>query len=222
MKRFIPVLVFLAILLSSCGDMGWVTAAPDPFRITPSRQPIIITATPRIIFPTTSLTLPPPPSLTPSMTVTAGPSETVTLTPTSTETFTPTATFTNTPVPLSVTVLGCETGFDVTHGMGEVTNAYVIVANNAGPDLNNACATLSSEDEGRQHPDKTVCVPSLPTGYRVTLKLTIDTTYNINTVVLVTVTSLEEISASANGQACNAIGAFKPADGVIEKVEPIP
>ena len=60
--------------------------------------------------------------------------------------------------------------------MGEVTNAYVTIANNGNGNLANVCATLSSADEGRAHPDKTKCVASLPAGYQVSEKLTIDTT----------------------------------------------
>ncbi len=222
MKKLIPLLALLSLALSACGDLEVVTAGPDPFRITPSRPPVILTATPRIVFPTTSATLPPPPSLTPSLTFTAGPSPTFTLTPTSTETFTPTPTFTNTPVPLTITLLGCDTGFDVSHGMGEVTNAYVIVANHAASNLTYVCATLSSDDEGRAHPDKTVCTQSLPTGFQVTLKLTVDTTYNVNTSVGVTVASNQGIGAAVSGQVCKGIGAFKPPEDTIGVVQPIP
>jgi len=105
--------------------------------------------------------------------------------------------------------------------MGEVTNAYVILANTSGPDLTTVCATLSAADEGRVHPDKTVCVPSLPRGTQVTLKLTIDTTFQVDTIVEVGVLSNEGTmaSASAGGLACRDIGAFKPE--VIGVLQPI-
>jgi hypothetical protein len=220
MKKMTGVFVLLSFILAACGDLGIVTSAPDPFSITPSRQPIIITATPIIVLPSTSATLPFPPSLTNSLDQHPSPSATFTLTfpPPSTETFT----VTNAPLPPTITLLGCDTGFDVSHGMGEVTNAYITVANRFGPDLSNMCATLASADEGRVHPDKTVCVPSLPMGFQVTLKLTIDTTYQVNTIVQVSLTSNEEITTVAGGLACKDIGTFKPADDTLQVVAPIP
>lgn len=222
MKRLIFLLAILTLALSACMNMDPVTAAPNPFSVTPSRPPNILSPTPILIYPTTSATLPPPPSLTPSQMPTAGPSATFTLPPTATETFTPSPTVTNTPEPLAIQLLGCDTGFDVTHGMGEVTNAYVTLVNAAGPDLTTVCATLSSADEGRLHPDKTVCAPSLPRGFQVTLKLTIDTTFQVNTIVQVDVLSNEGIFATAGGLACGDIGAFKPAQKVIGVLQPVP
>ena len=228
MKRLIVILAFLSLVLSACGYIGWVTAAPDIYRITPSRPPTILTLTPVIIYPTTSATLPPPPSFTPIPTLVTDSSptftitSTITVTPTITETSTASPTFTDTPPPLEITLLGCDTGFDVTHGMGEVTNAYVIVANREGPDLTNVCATLSAADEGRVHPDKTVCAPSLPRGFQVTLKLTIDTTFQANTIVQVSLTSDQGLSANGGGLACKDIGAFMPAAEVIGVLQPVP
>jgi hypothetical protein len=209
MKRLIGTLALLALLLTACGDMELVTAAPNPFSITPSRPPAILSPTPLFIYPTTSATLPPPPSLTSSQIPIAEPSPT----------FTPAPTVTNTPEPLTIQLLGCDTGLDLTHGMGEVTNAYITLVNASEPDLTMVCATLSSADEGRLHPDKTVCVPSLPRGYQVTLKLTIDTTFQVDTIVQVDVISNEGIFASAGGLACRDIGAFKPeAIGVLQPI----
>lgn len=221
MKKLTLLLVVLVLSLTACGDMGWVTAAPDIYRITPSRPPTILTRTPVITYPTTSATLPPPPSLTPSLTLATDASPTFTVTTTLTETPSASPTFTVTPAPLAIQLLGCDTGLDVTHGMGEVTNAYVTLVNASGPDLTTVCATLSSADEGRIHPDKTVCVPSLPRGYQVTLKLTIDTTFQVNTIVGVAVTSNDGISATAGGLACGDIGAFKPAQEVIGVLQPV-
>jgi hypothetical protein len=221
MKRLIVVCAILAFSLSACIDMDLVTAAPNPFSITPSRPPAILSPTPLLVYPTTSETLPPPPSLTPSLTLEPGPSPTFTLSPVATEAFTPSPTVTNTPAPLAIQLLGCDTGIDITHGMGEVTNAYVTLVNAAGPDLTTVCATLSAADEGRVHPDKTVCVPSLPRGYQVTLKLTIDTTFQVNTIVDVAVTSNEGMFASVSGQACRDIDVLVPAPEDIGVVMPI-
>jgi hypothetical protein len=225
MKTILPLIVLLTFVLSACGDLGLVTAGPDPFRITPSRPPAILTVTPNIVFPTTSATLPPPPSLTPSATFTTtlavGQSETPTAAPANTDTPTPT-TSTNTPGLLEVSLLGCDTGIDITHSMGEVTNAYVTVANRTGTNLTNLCATLSSNDEGRAHPDKSKCIPSLPTGYQVTWKLTVDTTTNVNTIVTVATASDEGIGMAANEQACTDIGVNIPGDDVLGVILPIP
>ena len=112
-------------------------------------------------------------------------------------------------------------GFDLTHGMGDVTNAYVTIVNVSGLDLTMVCATLSAADEGRVHPDKTVCVPSLPNGYQVTLKLTVDTTFRVNTIMGVNVTTNEGISASVSDMACKDLGTLTPPPEVIGVVEPI-
>jgi len=66
-------------------------------------------------------------------------------------------------------IIGCNTGFDISHGMGEVTNAYVTLQNTGSVDLPNTCGLLRAADEGRPHPDKAKCVDSLPAGYQVTL-----------------------------------------------------
>ncbi len=222
MKRLMLTLAFLSLTLAACSDTEVVTVFPPRNAITPTRPPTILSPTPILIYPTTSATLPPPPSPTPSQTLIAGTSPTFTLPPTATETFTPSPTFTNAPEPLGIQLLGCDTGLDVTHGMGEVTNAYVTLVNASGPDLTTVCATLSSADEGRVHSDKTVCVPSLPRGYQVTLKLTIDTTFRVDTIVQVDVLSNEGIFASAGGLACRDIGTFKPAQEVIGVLQPVP
>lgn len=208
MKYTLPIL--LCLLLASCGPFGAVTSGPNPFAVTPSRPPSIITATPILILPTTSATLPPPPSLTPSSTTEFSPtftstneSPTFTFTPTETASLTPT--FTVAPAPVRLTILGCGTGLDITHGMGEVTNAYVTLVNPSGSTLTNACLTLAAADEGRAHPDKTVCVPALQTGFQVTLKLTVDTTTNTATLVQVALTS-DQLSLPPNPvAACPAL-----------------
>lgn len=221
MRRLIPTILFLMMALTACSDTEIVTVFPPRNAITPTRPPIILSPTPIFIYPTTSASLPPPPSLTPSLTLTPGPTATFTLSPTLTETLSPTPTFTSTPEPLVITLLGCDTGIDVTHGMGEVTNAYIIIANHKGVDLSNPCATLSAADEGRIHPDKTVCADMLPHGFQITLKLTIDTTFRINTIVQVRVVSDQGITASTGKLACGGIGASKPAPEEIGVLQPI-
>jgi hypothetical protein len=112
-----------------------------------------------------------------------------------------------------VGVLGCNTSIDITHGMGEVTNAYVTLKNNTGNDLSNVCTTLFALDEGRVHPDKTVCVPLLGHGQQVTLKLTVDSTYQQNTPIQVEVKSSDALLSRIGQESCTDIGLFAPAPG---------
>jgi hypothetical protein len=214
MKWLAYTLTILAFGLSGCLNTDAVTAAPNPFLITPSRSPYIFTPTPIIVYPTTSQTAPP---TTGTATFTA--EAPATFTPTFTET--PTPTFTLTPENLGITLLGCEAGFDVSHGMGEVTNVYVKLTNSSSPDLTAVCATLSAADENRVHPDKTICVDSLPQGYQTILKLTVDTAFQVSTIVEVTVSSSNGLLQRAGGLACTDIGGVRPPEEKLGVVEPI-
>lgn len=229
MKRLTVSLLVLAWTLAGCFPVGPIpTPLGNPFQSTPTRSPLIVSPTPILVYPTGS------PSVTPSLTATATstniPTETATAAATITDTATPAATDTVTPSPTAsatiapreptVTILGCDADLDITHGMGEVTNAYVTIANPSGPALTNVCATLSSADEGRAHPDKTVCVESLSAGYQVTLKLTIDTTFQAAAAVQASMTSNEGITASAVKENCTDVGLFAP--GPLGTPGPIP
>ncbi len=92
------------------------------------------------------------------------------------------------PEGLHVIVNGCDTSVDVTHGMGEVTNTYVYLSNQGTVDLKDVTLTVNANDEQRPHPDKSVTLASLPVGFEVTSKLTIDTVFRKQTVVEVVVT----------------------------------
>lgn len=203
----------LILLLSGCINTDAVTAAPNPFAITPSRAPFIFTVTPLIVYPTVSET--------PSATATPAMEAPASLTPTASQTETPTPTFTLAPETLGITLLGCEAGFDVTHGMGEVTNVYVKLTNSFGPDLTAVCATLAAADEDRVHPDKTACVDALPQGYQTILKLTVDTAFQVSSVVEVTVSSSDGLFLRAGGLACTDIGGEIPLSEEIGVVRPI-
>jgi hypothetical protein len=135
---------------------------------------------------------------------------------------TPTIDITPTPNALRIDILGCDTGIDVLHGMGEVTNAYVTISNPTGGDFSNVCATLRGLDEARVHPDKTKCLASFPTGYQVTLKLTVDTTYQQATPIQVDVTSGDALLARLGKPACEAIGTLLPEAGELGVLKPIP
>ncbi len=106
--------------------------------------------------------------------------------------------------------------------MGEVTNAYITVSNSTASDVTNVCATLSALDEGRPHPDKTKCLPSLPAGYQVTLKLTVDTTYHQNTSIQVDLSSGGNLLMRVGEPACKDIGLLLPSATDLGVLTPIP
>jgi hypothetical protein len=199
MKKYI-LLILMAGVLSGCN--GWVIQpfpnnAPTPF-VPPTRTPSIFTATPVVINAT------PTPNIS-----TSTPSATNTnISPANT----PIVTFTNAPLTRSISleVLGCNTSIDVTHGMGEVTNAFVTLKNAGNVELTTLRVTLNALDEGREHPDKTVEVTALPTGHEVTLKLTVDSTYQEETPIQVEVTGDAGLFERVGADSCRDIGLFAP------------
>ncbi len=106
--------------------------------------------------------------------------------------------------------------------MGEVTNAFITIQNTGGLDLTNLCATLNALDEGRVHPDKTKCVASLPIGYQVSEKLTVDTTYKEASPIQVDVTVGGNLLQRVAQNSCTNIGLFPPNIGNLGTVTPIP
>lgn len=214
MKKFLFLGFFLALMVTACD--GWSYTVPTFPAPPPTITPSILSPTP-VIFTVTSTPLPAAVSETPTATgiltdTPLPPSETATA-------FTEAPTQTDTPTlpPVSsnviVEVLGCNTSLDITHGMGEVTNAYIILKNNTGADMSEVCTTLNALDEGRPHPDKTICVPSLGNGQQVTLKLTVDSTYRQNTPIQVEVKSGEALLSRLGQESCTDIGLFAPAPG---------
>jgi len=123
---------------------------------------------------------------------------------------------------LVLDILGCNTSLDITHGMGEVTNAYPIIRNNTGAELTNICAILSATDEGRIHPDKTACITTLPAGNQVVLKLTVDTTLHQDTAIRIVVTSAESQTATIDKPSCRNIGMPGWVPDKVSVIEPIP
>jgi len=79
---------------------------------------------------------------------------------------------------------------------------------------------LSAIDEGRVHPDKTVCVPQLDHGQQVTLKLTADSTYRVETPIQIEVKNGENLLSRVGQESCTDIGLFAPAPGTL--LTPIP
>lgn len=219
MKKNIPFIILILVSLSACD--GWSYSVPTFPAPPPTITPSIFTITP-IIVTITNTTTP--------IVFTDIPTETATntatpITPTETafvETSTPTETATLPPdVPyVIVEVLGCNTSIDITHQMGEVTNAFVTLKNKTVTNLTDVCTTLNAIDEGRIHPDKTVCVPSLEQGQQVTLKLTVDSTYRVETPIQIEVKNGEELLARVGQESCRDIGLFAPSPGLL--LTPVP
>ncbi len=144
-----------------------------------------------------------------------------TATLTETLTLAPSPVFTQAPL-LGLEILGCNTSLDITHGMGEVTNAYPLIRNRASTDLSNVCATLSASDEARRHPDKTACISILPAGDQGTLKLTVDTGFKQDTSITVDVTTDQGLTASVRQSSCRDLGLPGWVPAKVNVVEPIP
>ncbi|HET7144677.1 MAG TPA: hypothetical protein VFI68_11710 [Anaerolineales bacterium] len=217
MQKISILLIALLLVLSAC-DVWSVQPQPFPgWTTVPSRTPGIVTATPII------LTLP--------YTQTADIISITTVTPTNTEA--PSATLTPaqsspsaTVTPLdvqsvSVEILGCNTSIDITHGMGEVTNAYVILKNAGTSDVTNLCALLRAVDEDREHPDKKVCITNLPGLNQVTLKLTVDSAYKQDTAIQVDASANDVLLSRTEKPSCTDIGLFGGAPSDLGVIKPI-
>jgi len=228
MKRLIFTCALVALMLSGCS--GWTVEplpyiSPSPF---PSSTPIILSPTPIILpLPITATSevtsLPATDTAAPTGTDTQAVTATMTIAPTTSIPLTFTATFTSTPfAEVGAEILGCNTSVDITHGMGEVTNAYVTISNTGDVALNNVCATLNALDEGRTHPDKTKCVASLPAGYQVSEKLTVDTTAQQASPIQVDVTSGGNLLQRVAQNSCTSFDLIPPKMKNLGTVTPIP
>ncbi len=221
--KTIVLFILLVLFLTGCGTWN---VAPQPFPVwtpIPSRTPSIFTPTPVVLIPSLTAT-----STAAISTVTPvlPPTDTPTVVP-SLPPVTDTASLTFTPVPVSalqIEIIGCNTGFDFTHGMGEVTNAYVILKNTGTVDLPNTCGLLRAADEDREHPDKKACVPNLPVNYQVTLKLTVDSAYKQDTIIQVDGLSNDVVLLRIDKQSCTSLdvlGIGVPGDvGVVKPITP--
>ena len=220
-----PLFFCLLLCCALAGCDGW-TVQPItynfPSTTIPSETPSIHTATPVVLPPGFTSTLPEPSNTPTVSSLTATPMEVSTIT--STPTIRPT-TPTLVTVPyasLQIDILGCNTGFDITHVMGEVTNAYITISNLSAVEIDNVCTTLRGQYEGRPHPDKTKCLPSLPGRSRVTLKLTIDTTYRKDSPIQVDISSNNVLLQRLGKDSCSDIGLFPPDIDDMGVIKPIP
>ena len=203
MKIIIPEIV-LTFLISACN--GWVI---QPFPGNPPTPFLPLTPTPSIFTPTPVVIG--VASATPNISI-----ATNTFTPLPTNTpfvfisDTPSLTDLPSGPSISVEVLGCNTSIDLTHGMGEVTNAFITLKNTGGVQLTNLKATLFALDEGREHPDKTIEITSIPVAYQVTIKLTVDSTYQQETPIQIEVSGDGGLFQRVGSASCEDIGLLAP------------
>lgn len=190
----------LLLLLAACAWTNVTVEVATP-AVSPSPLPRILSPTPPFLPSDTAV---------PDPTATAVPDL-----PTPTATATPAA-------ELQVRITACDTSLDLSHGMGEVTNAYVLLQNYSPADLTEVCATLSASDEAREHPDKRACIASLPAGAQVSLKLTVDTAFRQDTALRVEVVSQDGFLADAEAPSCRDAGLPGRNPAGSGTVEPIP
>lgn len=201
--------ILLMLLMASCNGWGLGSGAnpPTPF-LPPTNTPAVVTATPVVIGASATVQIPTSTSII-FITATTAP----TLIPSETSVTLPTASNTPSGPAVSVEILGCNTSIDVSHGMGEVTNAFVVLRNIGGVELTNLRATLRALDEGREHPDKTVEVTSLLSGYKVTVKMTVDSTYREETPIQVEVSADSGLFQRVGAESCKDLGVLAPNPG---------
>ena len=214
MKKTLSVIltIFTLPFLVSCS--GWVLerdpfGGPTPF-LPPTNTPSIFTPTPVVIGASPTST-PQIPTSTPLVFITA--TSPPTMVPSEPPVLVPTATSPPSGPSVSVEILGCNTSIDVSHGMGEVTNAFVVLRNTGLVELTSLSVTLRALDEGREHPDKTVDVPSLLADHKVILKLTVDSTYREQTPIQVEVRGDAGLFHRVGAESCKDIGLFAPNPG---------
>jgi hypothetical protein len=208
MVKKLPVVLMLFFLVSCVGiNLPSILNTPvvqftQPPKIVSPTFPYLPSSTPAIFSPTFIFSA--SPTFTASFTDSASPTVTAVV-----------------PI-LEMDVLGCNTSLDVTHGMGEVTNAFPIIRNRTGQTLTGLCGTLSATDEDRLHPDKTACIDLLPPSDQVVLKLTVDTGFKQDTSIEIDVTSNEGFTAQVVRPSCTNIGLPGWVPLKVGVVEPIP
>lgn len=218
MKKLI-LCILSVIILASCNGWG-VNPLPQPTPfLPPTRTPSIFSPTPVTIGVASSTPVVVPPTVTPTFLPTNTNQPPPTLTEVRVNTFTPTP-FTNAPA-LRIVILGCNTSLDITHGMGEVTNAYVTLKNIGNVPLTNLTATLYALDEGREHPDKIQEIANIPLGYEITLKMTVDSTYKAESPIQVEVNSDQGLFPREGAASCRDLGLLAPQPGGLNTPVPL-
>ena len=198
MKRML-LLLMAAFVLNSCNGWSFSPSGyspPTPIR-PPTHTPSIVTAT--FVGAVTST----PQAATSTLATDTPPGV-------ATDTASPAPTSMIPVTGFGVEILGCNTSLDITHSMGEVTNAFVTLTNTGNVDLFHLKATLFALDEGREHPDKTAEIALLPAAQQVTVKLTVDSTYKANTPIQVEVSGEGGLFQRVGADSCKDIGVFAP------------
>jgi hypothetical protein len=212
MRWIVLLVAVLAFVVTSCEQPPEYLSATQ---INATVRAAVATAQAAMRTPslTGTITWTPSPSATGTRTLSATPTATWTLvsslTPAPARSLTPTPTFTATLTPLpfkgNTVILGCDIGLDITHGMGEVTNAYVRLRNQGDADLAGVCLMLGVDNEGRVHPDKTRCLSSLRSNFEVTLKLTVDTDSRQLTSATVAVMTVQGVIDRISAPGCRLL-----------------
>ncbi len=139
-----------------------------------------------------------------------------------TKTLAATPTTTSATVGLVLEIQGCNTSLDLTHSMGEVTNAYPLIKNLSPNPQTAICATLSASDEDRAHPDKSFCIPELPGNHQILIKLTVDSGFQEDTSIQVDIASHEGLTASLIVSSCLSVGFPGWIPAAVGLIEPVP
>jgi len=213
------IFVFLSmLLLTSCS--GWFFQ-PSPYN--PPTPFLPATRTPAIVSPTAVVigSTPTPVIATSTPMPNNTPLPAITDTPPVFSSETASATVSSPAPSIAVEVLGCNTSIDVTHGMGEVTNAFITLKNTGNVDLTHLSATLNALDEGREHPDKTVELTVLPVNYQVSIKLTVDSTYREETPIQIEVTADGGLFQRVGANSCRDIGILAPNPDALNTPVPV-
>lgn len=219
LPKKIILLILSAAVLASCNGWG-VNPLPQPTPfLPPTRTPSIYSPTPVVIGVASSTPVVVPPTVTPTFLPTSVNQTPLPPTDVPVNDFTPTP-FTNAPA-LRIVILGCNTSIDITHGMGEVTNAYVTLKNIGNVPLTNLTAVLYALDEGREHPDKIQEIANIPVGYEITLKMTVDSTYKAESPIQVEVNSDQGLFPREGVASCRDLGLLAPQPGGLNTPVPL-
>ena len=198
MQKLIPfilaALVVLGVigLLGGCQFIDQVLPPPTTPLFRPRTSVPAVQNTPAVLTATAAATYPP----------TRTPFPTATPIPTATPTATPT--LTHTPEPqIEAEIVTCDTGIDIAHGLGEVTNGYVLVKNVGARGVTGMVVSLEANDEDQARTDRSYNVGYLPSGYQMALKLTVDTKNGVDTILTAHVTAVEGVDFSVTANDCS-------------------
>lgn len=102
--------------------------------------------------------------------------------------------------------MGCDTGYDISHGLGEVTNVYAEIRNIGNADASGVTAEASASDEDSGvHPNKQAPIGDIPAGYAARVKMTVDTAYRAYGTISVRATAYNADSTIKSTNDCSEI-----------------